>query len=279
MSSQIPLHVAFEKLGLDPSVKYTDDEIKTRYRQLLLQSHPDKNKNCNHDRFIEIKKAYDVIKIGVFETPDTEDDDNIWFKLFDMIVSKLNSKLDENTKKSVCDVQIHYDVTLEEVYKGVTKRFVVNVRNSHQFIVGKEMFFISMKNFKANHYFQGKGDLRDDGTRTDVNIVLNLQEHDHVHVDKIIFPYDLSIEFDISLNEYYNRKELIFMLFDTIIEVPYSQGTRVKVIKGKGLPYFDDGDCEKRGDLYVYFNLKLPTYPELPSDLKQCLSIYFMKNE
>lgn len=276
---KVTLQEAHQILGLDPSRKLTMADLKTRYRELLLQYHPDKNNAAfAHDKFIEIKHAYELVKGSLSGDVCSGDDEeeNIWVSLFDIIVQKLNQVLVQQHQRKVNDIEIQYQVTLDEMYKGITKRFVVNVCDSFKRLVGKETIYISLKDFKEKHFFPSKGDHRDDGTRTDVHIRLNIIEHPHFKIDKYIFPHDLSIEFDISLNEYYTRKEFVFMFFEQMIEVPYTSGSRVHVKRGYGLPYYNEHGEEVRGDMYIYFNLTLPKFTEVPSDVQTVLRKYFV---
>jgi len=46
---------------LNLSKNATKNEIKKKYKELILKYHPDKNKNVKTDKFIEIKNAYDIL--------------------------------------------------------------------------------------------------------------------------------------------------------------------------------------------------------------------------
>jgi curved DNA-binding protein CbpA len=50
----------YEVLGVAP--KSSQDEIKTAYRRLALQFHPDKNKDAEaKPRFLQIQEAWEVL--------------------------------------------------------------------------------------------------------------------------------------------------------------------------------------------------------------------------
>lgn len=53
-------------LGLDKSIQYTYEEIKTAYRKMAMKYHPDRNKDLDAvAKFQEVKKAFDVLSVEV----------------------------------------------------------------------------------------------------------------------------------------------------------------------------------------------------------------------
>lgn len=49
----------YESLGVDPDADMED--IRKAYRKLVRQCHPDVCRDMSHDRFVEVKKAYEVL--------------------------------------------------------------------------------------------------------------------------------------------------------------------------------------------------------------------------
>ena len=49
----------FRTLGLPCAA--TQEEVKSAYRKLALQNHPDKNQDVHPDKFLRIQEAYEAI--------------------------------------------------------------------------------------------------------------------------------------------------------------------------------------------------------------------------
>jgi DnaJ-class molecular chaperone len=144
-------------------------------------------------------------------------------------------------------------------------------------VQSSEDLYISLLNYRDEYVFPSKGDWLSANTRGDIIVRLNIQEHPILRIDTVLSPFDIHVEFDISLYGYYTRKFLAFQYFDEVIEVPYVTGDKVHVVKGKGLPFYDDGcDEEQRGDLYVFFRLVLPKFDSLPTCVEDALRRYFL---
>lgn len=78
------------------------------------------------------------------------------------------------------------------------------------------------------------------------------------HVDGVLESTDLHVTRAVSLfDHYYGRTFKIRHMDGEVLTVKYDGGSRVCVVRGKGLP-LDPLTSNERGDLYVFFDLVIP---------------------
>lgn len=310
-----------EVLGLESSASKAD--IKAAFKKLALQFHPDKsNAHDTTCEFQKIKEAYDFL-MQYDCTSDLNCDpltDAMWTQVLETLLSQVtksmkdfNSKYQKDKKhkhkhkqnktrspsagssdesESVCaeaktnvsaciDIKMH--VTLDDLYHAKVKKLLVKVKGSCHEEKQQELY-ISLFSHKKMYTFKNKGDYLPGGKRGNIIVHLEVDKHDLVNKDSILCEYDLYIDWDITLNDYYCRKYLALPYFGEVLELEnLYPGLKCKVVKGKGLPYFNElNEEDTRGDLYVYFNLHLPIFTnghgdmEVPPEVKKVLSQHFV---
>tara|TARA_B100000963_G_C22604577_1_gene661846 strand:- start:1368 stop:2096 length:729 start_codon:yes stop_codon:yes gene_type:complete len=78
---------------LDLSHNFTKEDLRKKYREKCLQTHPDKNTNNNSNEFIEVKEAYNFLSLHL-DTKNNQDYKNetatVNRKLFDQCIYFLN---------------------------------------------------------------------------------------------------------------------------------------------------------------------------------------------
>lgn len=281
-----------ETLGL--SKKATRKEIRTAYQRLALIHHPDKNGGNKDGMFYEINESYNALMSILSMTSKDEIDASIhtefqWGALFDMALNQIQTCLNSKLKKQRCRVPhirrsktLHatLNVSLEDIYNAKIKKLKVSILGWPHYKENMlhEVIYISLLNVKDYYMFKGKGDYITCDKRGDLCINVNIEKHPFFKYDARMWPNDLFVDYDMSLLEYYNRKFLAFSHLDgSVIDVEYDSGQIVSIVHGKGLPYIDDeSDKTKRGDLYVFFKLSLPSIEKpMPDDLKLILTKYF----
>ena len=100
----------YEVLGLENSASM--DEVKSAYRKLAMQHHPDRNNNSeeSQEKFREIQEAYEAIK-----NPKPQQQAN--FNPFDHFGFG-NFGFSHNFVRTNANYQTQADITLEQAYHG-----------------------------------------------------------------------------------------------------------------------------------------------------------------
>lgn len=296
MFEQIQIYL--EWLGLDSSA--TKDDIKAAYRKLALKYHPDKCQDNTSEQFTKINEAYEFLSKwdGPLSPVNTFDDVIDWGSMFDNLLSKLTETMQKKMEKKKASkgqhtkqprppkqqqpaITIKMPVTLDDIYNAKIKKLVIKVIDEDGQSKAEELY-ISLFNYKTKYTFKNKGDY--DAvikTRTDIVVTLDIAEHPLIKIDKVISKFDLFIEFDISLYDYYCRTYLALpYLNGELVEVENMHpGMKCALLKQKGLPYYDkDNEEDTRGDLFIHFNLVLPSFDvdNVPTDVKDVLLKHFV---
>lgn len=193
------------------------------------------------------------------------------------------SQVNQHPKPPPLDITM--SVTLDELYHAKVKKLLIKIKGPNNGELQQEELYVSLFAYKPTYTFKNKGDYVPNSktTRGDINVHLRIEPHDLVQPDRILNPYDLYIEMDITLAEYYSRRYLALPYFDGLIEVTdLEPGKKCSVLKHKGLPFYNqERDEDTRGDLYIYYNLTLPRFKDdiVPPDVKEVLSKHFVWKE
>lgn len=288
----------------------SQDDIRKAYRKLALQYHPDK---CNSDtEFKKINNAYQILNdpdkrrlydlcSGVpFDSSTSGVDLNALFSkllymVFQILINtKFRKEEDQKKERTIKSKNLHIeiDVNLADIYMRQVKKISVKVNRydeeTKSFKITTVPLYLSLLNFQDEYVYKGMGDesvVGGDVVKSDVILHVNVIEDAGIRMDKLLFKYDLYIERDISLYQYYYgyREEIDFFGNLYVIEYSYdanryvSNSSSVVIVdKGKGLPYFDEKEQkEKAGDLYLYFRIKLPKPPISNMEFQNFMRAYF----
>jgi DnaJ-class molecular chaperone len=272
----------YEELGLNDTATLHD--IRTAYKKQALRFHPDKPEG-NSLKFKRIHQAYQILCDPLRRQQRQQQQDSKTTEILEAflikVMTELNKKLQEklhNTRKKkqvVPDINVELDVDIKDVFESQVKKIVMKIHeNEHNTKTTLKPFYISLNNYQDVYCFPGEGD-----GGSDIRIKLNIvsKELPHIQQDNIISKYNLYIEVPLSLYEYYYgmTKTIKFYAEDIMVNMkPYGTISTldvtdnmdkykfVHIIHDKGLPYVDDNDEQRRGDLYIHFYLNLPSISE-----------------
>ena len=261
---------ACETLGLRPGAPR--HQVTAAYKRLALQWHPDKPGGSAeafqrvHAAFVHMSHELE----GDHRCIRTENVEAIirWF--FMAYTAAISGSCQAE------DVCIDVDVTLDDIYFSRVKKIVIgvmrwNVVKACLSRVQQEVFVVLGKR-REEHVFRGSGDdppllwlmlLRAvKGTfvgRGDVVVRVKVKPHQVYQIDEVFSVYDIYSDVDVSPMDHYYGRDVVLSHFESPdVTARYTSGRRVHVERGRGLPVASGG----RGDLFVYFNLKLPPLTE-----------------
>lgn len=179
---------------------------------------------------------------------------------------------------NIKSINLNIPVTLEELYNKQIKKINIKVKRfieqTNETKLETEPIFLSLLNYDEVYVFKEVGDeyiYSNDGIiqriKGDIKVHINITDHPIIRIDKYLFKYDLIIDDTISLYEVYFGINKTYKFFNNE-ELLVSKNFRDKlkesshsfnhVIKNKGLPYYNEAeDIEMRGDLYIFYSLKL----------------------
>lgn len=220
--------------------------------------------------FKRISEAYQILsdsaKRAEYDGKQTKTND-LFMKLFSIF---LRSFTPQPKPKAPVETRVPIYVSLEDLYFARLKKIVVRVRQGEAWVA--KPFLISLLNYKLHYAFLGEGD---DGG--DLVLLINILPNvNGIAIDQIVSAYDLYLERDINLYEFYYgcKFEFKHVSGETIhVEKTFEDHSMNMLMKEKGLPKYDGN--MKRGDLYIFFRLVNKQHHSLPlsdPNFKQCLS-------
>lgn len=222
---------AYELLGIKPNS--TSATIKRAYKKKALLYHPDKNKENDTKAFLELQTYYKILR-----------NDNSRLKYDNLLLTWNQIKMDMDDSSPI-QISRVFDITLEEIYKGCEKIFTID---------GNDIIVNIPKGYNYCNYFISN--INNNTYIIILHEIYNKNYKRYLINDLII---TINLEF-IQLYEGYkaeiitldNRKLLINY---TSKDLEYSLNHR---IIGEGMPYIDEEQNERKGDLYIQFVLIQP---------------------
>jgi DnaJ-class molecular chaperone len=248
------------------------EDIKKAYKKLALLYHPDKN-GGDDTMFKKINEAYQILSDPTKRREYDSKQNNINEVLVKIFKFFFNMVSGGNKGSSELVTKVNVGVTLLDLYNGRLKKLQIKVKEAGGKLVSKP-FIISLLNYKTSYLFPGQGD---DGHDLIVN--LNVLPHESgIKIDEVVCPFDLFLEKELSLHDYYYGVDITVKHIDgstLTARKTFVDGSMNYVFKGKGLPRYDNKtDTLERGDFYIFFKLALKPHAQIAlhdQDLKAFL--------
>jgi DnaJ-class molecular chaperone len=269
----------YEILGLTyPASK---EEIKNRYYELAKKHHPDKlshlaeeEKKEHEEMLKKINVAYELLSKSDFEYSSQSDWKGIWssvesfmtqnYSLGDLFANVINIAKEYKKQKS-SEHYITVDVTLEEVHQRKDKKLRLFLKNI------SDPIFITVDCGCHPSYLYTH--LLPDQKTIFIYITFNLLDHPLYITDTIFNSYNLYMNIEINLYEYFHGvvKKVKYLDHNTleINILPCSE--KSIIIPNKGL-FGKDA-------LTVYLSIQLPAYDQFNklSDVKKSKLLKYLK--
>lgn len=269
----------YKILELD-NVKVSEEDIKSAYRRLAKQYHPDINPNDEFaaEKFKDINEAYQILgndearkkydrihfayrlKDG-FSAKDNINTENGFSNFIGMffgkqkdekVVTNLDKNLEKDMPVSGEDLESEMEVTLEEVFFGTEKKLAFRTTNGKLKTISVKIPKGIRNGEKIRIAEQGKPG-KNGGASGDLYIKLNLKEHDVFKLKGIDFIVDLPISpWEAALG---CKMEIKNIDSNILITVPAGAESGEKLrIANSG--YFDG--YGGRGDLLLNIRIVIP---------------------
>lgn len=208
----------------------------------------------------------------------SDDPSHSWNDFINYMLVAMMSVYKQWKQVKQAEMVIEIEVDVEEIYNKKVKKILVNVkrRADQEVVESKISLLVMLMHYDTEYLFEKMGDEDMLGFKKDILIKLKVKEK-RARIDNLFSRFDLFLVQSITLYDYYYSKIINVDYFnDQKLQVEYKQALRVSVVKGEGLPYWDDEtDQEKRGDLYVQFDLKLPATIQDSDQVRQLLETEF----
>lgn len=283
----------YKVLGIN-AASASQDDIKRAYRQCAKECHPDKRQNdpMATERMKQVNEAFETLsdphKRFIYDAARSSNMgagafDGIDWNLIKSMIEKLvtcipQMKKAANEKMAAAKkpkdahkipqcINIDLVTDMHEICCSdpPTKKIAVKVLrydvNGRRCIKHTHLF-IPLLNYKDEYVFYGKGDELSPGKFGDICVKLVIKPHECYHIDRILNQYDIHYEKTVTLYNYvYGLRENVKHIDgENEFTISYSGGDKVQVLKGMGIHYVDEKSGKrKRGDLYVMFDLQLPS--------------------
>lgn len=273
----------YEVLGVLQSA--TQEEIKAAYKKMAMLYHPDKCLNNPEagDKMKYINVAFDVLsdaeKRYIYDCEQNSTPEGVDFdwtnisKFFEKLVNNIPKKqkakddMESKVKKENVCLNLDISVDLHELctHQPPVKKIVVKVLRyvDNKKTIKKKVLYIHLLNYELEYMFKNDGDEISPGVFGDICVKISIVPYGNYYVNDIFSKYDLYLDYKVSLYDYlYGLKESINHIDGTSkFEIEYDYKKQLsRKYEGLGITYFDNETGNiRRGDLYVFFNLKLPT--------------------
>lgn len=242
------------------------DEIKTSYKKLVKKYHPDKNTNNEEavKKYVKIQEAYEILSDEKKrEIYDKHGDEGI--KHMDIFGAN-----GSNGKHHIKCNQVKVDLTLEEIYSGVTKKVSFKRIKKYKEITIRHPFIGHQKQLIPEEEEEVSLDVkieagisRVEGEQTIIPNQGDLLPQSTMHRDVMIVPFEIEHKIfkrGYNVGNMPQPANLYTELNISFLESICGFKKKLKHVNGKTIIVTDNDELIANGDLKVYKNYGLPVF-------------------
>ena len=260
----------------------TSQQIQKAYRRRAVQTHPDKVPNNDRHAFDKVAEAYDVLsddtkratydrfgKRGLDSTTEGRPPSSFTEDIFRSFFGSQFSHYRNPQSARNRTVRYQLEVTLEDLYNGITKNIIVTEPNQKKVQVSIERGMISGQAIVLS------GEMDHVADATPADLVFVIQQRPHPHFTRK--GHDLAMELTVTLQEAIcGMTRTIRHLDGRLISISSAkhkingdtvnvliQTGDVHVLRNEGMP--KAGERDAFGDLYVQYRVEMPSQEAVDS--------------
>ena len=256
----------YRTLGV--SRKASEAEIRTAYRKLAKEYHPDTGGDT--EKFKEVTNAYEQIKSGNVHVNDPFSQGGFntradFGEQFNSIFGQQFGGHWHSQRQGNRDVNISYNITLEEVYKGVNKDLQVNMPQGRKKIVNIDIP-PGIKHGDRIKFSKCGDDTLKNFTPGDLYVTIKEQKHkDYTRSkDDCVINHKIPVKLAMT-GGHTEVKSIDGSTFKLTIKAGTQPGTKLRIPEA-GFPIFH---TKKTGSLIVVIGVIIPAITNVNTTIEE----------
>jgi DnaJ-class molecular chaperone len=252
-------------LGVSRSA--SEEEIRKAYRKLAMEYHPDRG--GDQEKFKEVTSAYEQIKHGNVHVNDPFSQDGFNtradFGDFSTVFETHFNRQFRQKQSGNRDVNIVYNITLEEVFTGVNKDLQVNLPGGRKKVVNIEIP-AGIKHGDKIKFPKLGDDAQSNFTPGDLYVTIKEQKHTVYQRIKDDCHVTHSIPVKIAMTGGHTEvKSIDGSAFKLTVKPGTQPGTKLRIPEA-GFPIYG---TKRTGNLIVVLNVVIPAIDNVNTTIEE----------
>lgn len=272
----------YETLGVSQQASF--DEIRTAYKKLALQYHPDKA-NGDREKFERVKLAYTALKdpstrkrIDCMLSNSHDNTDSSEDNSMDEIVNVFMDILYEQVRKTrKCmqgkhtdnDICLIVNVDVKDIYQGCIKKIVTKVKRKGEWT--RQACILKLFDMRKHYVFEKQSD----ECQGDIIVTVNIE----CPRGYSVIGNDLHLTYHVDLYTYLYGGTVHINILDTeTIDIDINPRQKTAQVDGYGFSYMENNEM-KYGNLILIFETCIDDNILQKEDVRNFIRSHFKSNE